>query len=119
MAVGGQDGSYDDRDSYLLVPIDWDQGSHQLDDANREEWVQGAVVDTQRLSMEHLDSGEAGLAELVDEVGFCQGPGDASGPGGGLGQDLGRQVVLADGQVGHAQASSGPEHARTLGQYPG
>ena len=52
-----------------------------------------------QLVVEGFGGAEAGLFQFADEVFLGERAGHASGPGGGLGGDLGWQVVLFDGEV--------------------
>jgi hypothetical protein len=47
----------------------------------------------------HLDLAESRLLELVDEVTLRQGAGHSAGPRGRMREDLGRELLVADGQV--------------------
>ena len=75
------------------------QHSHHLDQLGREEWVEREVVDGERFALVHLDLPKARLLEFLDEVTLRQGAGYSAGPGRGMPQDLGRELLVADGKV--------------------
>jgi len=90
----------DDGSSDCLLPLGWDEGAHEVEHVGREEGIEGAVVDAHGRAFEDLDLGEAGPFEFGDEVTLRQGPGHSAGPGGGVGEDLGWELFLGDGEVG-------------------
>jgi hypothetical protein len=77
-----------------------DQCSHELDQRGGEERGEGEVVDGDGLAVVHVDVPEACLLEVVDEVTLRQGAGYSPGPGCGMREDLGRELLVSDGQVG-------------------
>ena len=107
----------DDRGSDRLLSLRRDEGAHQSEDVGREERVESAVVDAHRRAFEDLDLGETGPFEFYDEVTLRQRAGHSAGPGGGMGEDLGWELFLGDGEVGDGELAAGPEHAGAFGKH--
>lgn len=57
------------------------------------------VIDGDRLALVHLDLAEACLYEFLDEVTLRQRAGHSARPGGGMQENLGRELLVPDGQV--------------------
>jgi hypothetical protein len=111
-ACPGDDGG---ADRALLLGRD--EGAHEVEHVGGEEGVEGAVVDAHGRALEDLDLGEAGAFEFGDEVTLRQGAGHSAGPGGGVGEDLGWELFLGDGEVGDGELAAGSQYAGDLGEH--
>jgi len=96
----------DDGRSDRVLSLRRDEGAHEGEHFGGEERVEGAVVDAHGCALDDLDLGEAGSLEFVDEVTLRQGAGHSAGPGGGVGEDLGWELFLRDGQVGDGELAA-------------
>ena len=98
----------DDGGSDCSLVLGWDEGAHEVEHVGGEEGVEGAVVDAHRRAFADLDLGEAGPFEFCDEVTLRQGAGHSPGPGGGMAEDLRRELLVGDGEVGDGELAAGP-----------
>jgi hypothetical protein len=80
-----------------VLALGRDQRPHQLDQLGREKWIEREVVDRDPFAVVHLDLSKSRLLELLDEVTLRQGAGHSAGPGGRVKENLGRQLLVADG----------------------
>jgi AraC-like DNA-binding protein len=99
--------------------LGWDYASHRLEQCLGEQRIQGAVVDSHRRALEHLDVHEPRPLELVDEVTLRQGSGHSAGPCRGVGEHLRRKLVVLDREIGDTELTTRAQDASTLGQGSG
>jgi hypothetical protein len=90
-----------------MLAVGRNQRSHELDQFGRKEWVEREVVDRDRFAVVDLDLLEFRLLEFVDEVTLRQGTRHSAGPRGRVQEDLGRELLVADGEVGERELASG------------
>jgi hypothetical protein len=90
-----------------MLAVGRDHLSHELDQFGRKEWVEREVVDRDRFAVVDLDLLECRLLEFVDEVTLRQGARHSAGPRGRVQEDLGREFLVADGEVGEGELASG------------
>lgn len=91
---------------------------HQFYQVRREQGILRRVIQFEGMTFQDLRFAKTCLDELLDEDTLRQGPRYSTGPGRGMGQYLGRKILLVQGQVGDAQSPSGPEDAVGLGEDP-
>ena len=108
----------DDRGRDTTLVIGRDEASHQLDQFARKERIEREVVDRDRLSMVHDDLAETRLLDFLDEVTLRQSAGYSTGPGCRVQHDLGRELLVPDGQIRHREPAARFHDACTLGEYP-
>lgn len=89
---------------------------HQLDQVGGEERILLGVVQLEGMPLQDLRPGESHLGQFLDEDTLRQGSRYSTGPRRWVGENLGRQVVLVQRQVGHAQAPTRAEHPVRLGE---
>lgn len=106
----------DDGDSDCVLLLGRDEGAHEVEHVGGEEGIEAAVVNAHGGALDNLDFGEAGPFEFGDEVTLRQGAGHSAGPGGRVGEDLGWELFLGDGEVREGELAVGSEHAGALGE---
>jgi hypothetical protein len=108
----------DDAGCHLALTVDRNQLAHEVDEVGREERIVGGTLQGEREALGHLDIGETHSVQLRDEDTLRQGSGYSPGPGGGMRQDFGRDVVLDDREIGDRESAPRAEHAGRLREYP-
>ena len=83
-----------------------DERPHQFDQVGRKEWIEREVADGDWFAVVHLELSEPSFLEFLDEVTLRQGAGHSTGPGGGMEENLGRELLVTDGQVGDRELAA-------------
>lgn len=108
---------YRGGDLALFVP--GDGPSDHLDQIRCEQGMESCVVYPERIALDNLDAGEAGPLHFLDEGTLRHGAGHSAGPGCGMSEYLGRQILLVDGEVGYAESSGRTENSGALRESTG
>ncbi len=91
------------------MPCGRNQPAHQADQLRREQRVLGAFVDAVRDFFTAPDVDKPDIPQLVREDTLRERARDSTGPGRGIGEDLGRQILVHN-DVREGEAASGPQN---------